>query len=90
MQFEWDPVKSTSNFKKHGVSFHEASTVFSDALAITFDDPDHSIREHRFLTFGHSRMGRLLVVVHAERHGRMRIISARRATRQERKIYENG
>ena len=90
MEFEWDPQKSDANFKKHGVSFHEASTVFGDPLAITFSDPDHSIGEHRFLTFGYSRLNRLLVVVHTERHGKIRIISARRTTKQERKIYENG
>ena len=90
MEFEWDVKKSDTNFKKHGVSFHEAATVFGDSLAITFSDPDHSIEEHRFLTFGHSGMSRLLVVVHTERHGKTRIISSRPATRHERKIYENG
>jgi uncharacterized DUF497 family protein len=90
MEFEWDPDKAEVNFKKHGVAFHEAATVFGDPLAITFNDPDHSIREHRFLTFGYSQRSRLLVVVHTGRHGKTRIISARRATRQERKIYEDG
>ncbi len=90
MKFEWDPDKSDANVRKHDISFHEASTVFADPLALTFNDPDHSIGEHRFLTFGHSGMGQLLVVVHTERRGTTRIISARRATRQERKIYEDG
>lgn len=90
MEFEWNPDKSKANLKKHGISFHEASTVFGDPLAITFNDPDHSIREHRSLTFGYSRLSQLLVVVHTERHGKTRIIGARRATRQERKIYEDG
>jgi uncharacterized protein len=90
MEFEWDPDKSEVNLKKHGISFHEASTVFSDPLAITFNDPDHSVGEHRFLTFGHSRANQLLVVVHTERHKKIRIINARRTTRQEREIYENG
>lgn len=90
MEFEWDPDKSKDNLKKHGVSFHEASTVFGDPLSITFNDPDHSIGEHRLLTFGYSRMNQLLAVVHTERHGKTRIISARHATRQERKIYEDG
>jgi len=90
MEFEWDPDKSKANLKKHRISFHEASTVFGDPLAITFNDPDHSIREHRFLTFGYSRMNQLLVVVHTERRGKIRVISARRATKQERKIYEEG
>ena len=90
MEFEWDPNKSDANLKKHGISFHEASTVFGAPLSITFNDPDHSIGEHRLLTFGYSRMNQLLAVVHTERHGKTRIISARRATRQERKIYEDG
>ncbi len=90
MEFEWDPDKSKANLKKHRISFHEASTVFGDPLAITFNDPDHSIREHRFLTFGYSRMNQLLVVVHTQRRGKTRIISARRATKRERKIYEEG
>jgi len=90
MEFEWDEKKSDINRKKHGVSFHEAATIFGDPLAITFNDPDHSIDEHRFLTFGYSRISQLLAVVHTERHGTTRIISARRATRQERKIYEDG
>lgn len=90
MEFEWDSDKSEANIKKHGISFHEASTVFGDSLAITFNDPDHSSGEHRFLTFGHSRTNQLLAVVHTERRGKTRIISAMRATRQERKIYEDG
>ena len=67
MEFEWDPKKSEVNRKKHGVSFHDAATVFADPLAITFDDPDHSRGEHRFLTFGQSKSGYLLVVIHTER-----------------------
>jgi uncharacterized protein len=90
MEFEWDPRKSDANLKKHGLSFHEASTIFGDPLSITFNDPDHSVGEHRFLTFGYSITNQLLAVIHTERHGKTRIISARRATRQERKIYENG
>ena len=74
----------------HGVSFHEAATVFGDPLAITYDDPDHSEDEDRFLTFGHSALGRLLVVSHTDREDRTRIISARTATRKERKQYEEG
>ena len=90
MKFEWDPDKSNANLKKHGISFHEASTVFGDPLAITFNDPDHSIGEHRFLTYGLSGANQLLCVVHTERLRKTRIISARRATRQEKEIYENG
>jgi uncharacterized DUF497 family protein len=90
MEFEWNFSKAEVNFKKHGVSFHAASTVFGDPAALTFNDPHHSIGEHRFLTFGFSRENHLLAVVHTERHGKIRIISARRATAQERKIYEEG
>lgn len=90
MNFEWDTKKSDANIKKHGISFHEASTIFGDPLSVTFNDPDHSTGEHRYLTFGYSRTGQLSVVIHTERHRKTRIISARRATRQERKIYEDG
>ena len=90
MEFEWDQRKAKSNLKKHGISFQEAATVFGDALSITFGDPDHSINEHRFLTFGLSRTGKLLVVSHTERSEAMRIISARLMTKQEGQIYEEG
>ncbi len=90
MEFEWDPDKATRNFAKHGVEFAEVATVFGDPLAITFDDPDHSDDEDRFLTFGHSIADRLLVVSHTDRGEATRIISARLATRRERKIYEEG
>jgi len=90
MQFAWDPKKAASNVRDHRLTFEEASSVFGDSLAITFDDPDHSEGERRLLTFGLSEQGRLLVVSHTERRGLVRIISARRATRAERKIYEEG
>ena len=90
MEFEWDEKKATANEKKHDVSFHEAATIFSDLLAITFPDPDHSEKEHRNLTFGMSRSNRLLIVAHTDRGYNIRIISARLMTRQERKIYEEG
>ena len=90
MEFEWDERKAAANLKKHGVSFHEAGTVFGDTMAITFHDPDHSETEQRFLTFGLSRFGRLLVVTHTDRGGRTRIISARVMTNRERIIYEEG
>jgi uncharacterized protein len=90
MQFDWDPQKASANERKHGVTFQEAATVFGDAFAITFADPDHSFDEDRYLTFGLSRLGRLLVVSHTFRADRGRIISARLTTRQERKIYEEG
>ena len=88
MEFEWDPKKAVANKKKHGVSFHEATTAFGDPLAVTFADPDHSVKEARYITFGISRENRLLVVSHTERPDRTRIISARLVTRRERRIYE--
>lgn len=86
--FEWNDTKAEQNLTKHGVSFDEACSVFGDPLAITIDDPLHSEKEDRFITLGHSRRGRLLVVVFVERGDNIRIISARLATRRERKNYE--
>ena len=90
MEFEWDERKAATNARKHGVSFHEASTVFGDSLAITFHDPDHSENEQRFLTFGLSQSSRPLVVTHVDRGRKVRIISARLMTRYEREIYQEG
>jgi uncharacterized protein len=90
MEFEWNERKSALNLKKHGVSFHEAGTVFGDPIAITFPDPGHSESEQRFITFGMSLAGRYLVVAHTDRGNKVRIISARIMTRHERKIYEEG
>jgi uncharacterized DUF497 family protein len=90
MRFVWDDAKAIATVAKHGVSFHEASTIFGDPLAITYPDPDHSIGEERHITFGRSASGRLLVVAHVERQDVLRLISARPATRRERKIYEEG
>jgi len=90
LEFEWDPDKADSNLKKHGVAFQDAATVFGDPLSMTFDDPDHSDDEDRFLTIGTSSEGRLLIVSHTDRGDGIRIISARRAARRERRIYENG
>jgi uncharacterized DUF497 family protein len=89
MQFEWDREKAKKNLRKHKVSFDEAMTVFYDTLSATFDDPDHSINEERFITIGYSSHGRLLVVSHAERGQTIRIISARSATAHERKRHES-
>ena len=86
--FEWDPAKARRNLAKHRVSFHEASTVFGDALSITISDPLHSEEEDRFVLIGRSCRNRLLAVVHTERGGRVRIISARPATRKERSCHE--
>lgn len=66
MKFSWDPTKAVANLKKHGVSFEEASTVFRDVLSVTGSDPDHSDEERRFVTFGNSSPGRLLVVAHTD------------------------
>lgn len=90
MRFEWDSKKADANLRKHGLSFEEATTVLRDDLAVTGHDPDHSLDENRFVTFGISTQGRVLVVAHTERRGVIRIISARPATRPERKIYEEG
>jgi len=86
--FEWDPRKAESNRRKHGVAFDEGSTVFGDPLAILLRDPDHSVGEKRYLLLGMSNRRRLLVVAFAERPPRTRLISVRRATRQERRRYE--
>lgn len=90
MRFGWDPEKGSENLLDHGVSFEEASTVFLDPLSATGDDPDHSVGERRFVTFGVSSSDRLLVVAHTDRGGAIRIITAREATRAERKLYEEG
>ena len=90
MKFEWDPKKADANLRKHGVSFDEAVSVFLDPLAASGPDPDHSIGEDRFVTFGQSRLGRLIAVHHTYRPGNIRIFSARRTTRGERKLYEEG
>ena len=90
MEFEWDPKKAAGNARKHGVTFVEAATVFGDPLAITFEDPDHSKGENRYITFGLSIEKRLLVISHTERTDRARIISARPMDREERIIYEEG
>jgi len=89
VRFEWDPQKAIENFAKHKVSFDEASTVFGDPLSGTIPDPEHSIEEPRFITVGLSNASRLLVVVHADREDIVRLISARRATRRERRSYES-
>ena len=88
MNFEWDPSKAASNVQKHGVSFEEASTVFGDPFSRTIPDPLHSDEEDRWVTVGLSAHMRTLVVVHTDRGDSIRIISARRATRPERRDYE--
>ena len=89
LTFEWDDKKAYQNIKKHGISFEEATTVFGDPFSITIYDPLHSKEEDRFVILGMSNKNRILVVVHTERNDRIRIISARKATKKERKQYES-
>lgn len=89
MEFEWDQDKAARNEKKHGITFVEATTVFSDPLELTISDPDHSTGEYRFLSIGRSNLGNLLVVSYTERfQNHIRIISARKATRHEQNYHE--
>jgi uncharacterized DUF497 family protein len=90
VDYAWDPDKAGANLKKHRVSFEEAASVFLDPEALTFFDPDHSDEEDREITIGRSARRRVLFVAHGARGDRIRIISARRATRQERNQYEEG
>lgn len=87
--FEWNEKKAEDNFRKHGVSFDEAKTVFNDPFSITIYDPDHSSDEQRYVDIGLSSKGRLIVVSYSERDKRIRIISSREATRKEQREYEN-
>ena len=90
LKFEWDDGKAAGNLREHGVSFDEAVSVFGDSLALTFSDTDHVDSEDRSRTFGTSSKGRVLVVIHTERRNNVRIISARKATRHEKGIYQEG
>ncbi len=90
LSFEWDAEKAKENRRSHRVSFEEGLTVFSDALSITIDDPDHSVNEQRYIDIGASEKGRILVVSYTERGGSIRIISCREATPNERRRYEEG
>ena len=87
--FEWDPGKAAANLKKHRVSFHEATSIFGDPFSVTISDPDHSDSEARFVDLGLSHRGRLLVVSYIERGDNIRIISARRPSRSEQRLYES-
>jgi len=87
LQFEWDPEKAKKNLKKHDVSFEEASTIFADPRFISFLDEEHSAEEERQITIGVSDKVRLLMAAHTERKRRIRIISARKATKNEEKFY---
>jgi uncharacterized DUF497 family protein len=88
--FRWDPRKAKANLAKHEISFEEASSAFGDPLSITIEDVDHSQSEIRYILLGETLEHNLVVVVHTERNGEIRIISARLATRQERRSYEAG
>jgi len=90
LTFEWDTNKARRNLARHGVSFEESSSVFGDPLSLTVSDPVHSKVEDRCVTLGTSHRGNLLVVVHTERGDNIRIISARPASRRERRTYEEG
>jgi len=87
MRFEWDPDKARRNLRKHGISFEEAATAFADPLSLTIEDPDHSQEEDRFATIAASCFRRLIVVIHTDRRGTIRIISARLAGKSERRAY---
>jgi uncharacterized DUF497 family protein len=88
IEFEWDAAKAKANLAKHRVSFDEATSAFYDALSVTMRDPDHSVSEERFLLIGMTVTRRVVVVAHTDRGQRIRIISARRASRRERASYE--
>jgi uncharacterized DUF497 family protein len=90
VNFEWNPDKAAGNLRKHEVSIEEAASVFADPLAVSYYDPDHSEKENRYIIVGTSRLGQLLIVAYTERGENIRIISARRTTRRERKQYEEG
>lgn len=90
VQFEWDEVKAKRNLRKHKVSFEDGTTIFHDPFIVTKLDSRHSDEEDRFISVGFSIRGHLLLVIHVERGERIRIISCRKATTAERKIYEKG
>ena len=88
IRFTWDPRKAASNRRKHGVGFEEAATAFGDPLSLTVPDPAHAAGEERFLLLGQTESGRLVVVAHLDRGDEIRLISARPASRRERRDYE--
>ena len=90
MKFEWDENKGAVNLSKHKISFEEAKTVFDDPLYVDLYDPDHSEKEDRYIIVGESQQGNLLIVLYTERGDFMRLISARKVTRMEREVYEEG
>lgn len=90
LSFEWDEEKGKANLKKHGVGLDEATTVFTDPFSMTIHDPEHSADEQRYIDIGSSDKGRVLLVVYTERGSTIRIVSCRKATPSERKLYEEG
>jgi len=90
LTFEWDEVKEAVNFRKHKVSFDEGKTIFSDPFLLTFPDEGNPEYEERYINLGLSIKGHVLVLIHTERQGKIRIISCRRATSKERRYYEEG
>lgn len=88
LSFEWDPIKAKRNIRVHGITFDEASTAFKDTMSLTIFDPLHSADEDRVILIGNSHQNRLLVVVHTERGDKIRLISARKATKHERETYD--
>ncbi len=88
LSFEWDEKKAKANLKKHRVSFDEAAAVFTDPFSLTIPDPAHSVGEQRYIDMGSSDKGRVLVVVYTERGSNIRMVSCRKATTSERKLYE--
>jgi uncharacterized DUF497 family protein len=90
LSFEWDEEKASANLRKHGISFDEAAMVLADPFSLTIPDPGHSLDEQRYIDIGASEKGRVLVMVYTERGTRIRIISCRKATPSERRIYEEG
>ena len=90
LKLTWDPRKAAANIRKHGVSFEEAATAFSDPLSVTVPDPLHEEGERRFVLIGQTAQGRMVVVVHAEEEDNPRLISAREATRAEKRTYAQG
>lgn len=90
LEFEWDETKAKANFKKHKVNFEEGKTIFNDPFLFTFPDDKHSANEERYINIGISANGRILILTHTERQGKIRIINCRKATTRERRFYEEG
>lgn len=88
LSFEWNEIKALENLKNHKIAFEEAKTVFNDPLLLTFPDMEHSDDEHRSISIGISSHIRILLVVHTDRRNKVRIISSRKATAKEKKLYE--